>query len=111
MYSLIRINWQIKLFLSTRRKIRGFHKLCLRTPRLNLSIHDAIILNRKGRGLFSIADIRFGESAMHSGLIKFFAGLLFGLTSTCVVQAQATSADYDLIIRGGTVFDGTGGEG
>lgn len=48
---------------------------------------------------------------MHSGLIKFFAGLLFGLTSTCVVQAQATSADYDLIIRGGTVFDGTGGEG
>lgn len=48
---------------------------------------------------------------MYGGLMKFFAVLLLALVWADVGQGRNTSPDYDLIIRGGTVFDGTGGEG
>jgi N-acyl-D-amino-acid deacylase len=45
-------------------------------------------------------------------LIKFVFGLL---ASAAILQAPSASAQpaavYDLILRGGTVFDGTGGNG
>ncbi len=39
-----------------------------------------------------------------------FFGLLFLLTTVAALAACSTAADYDVIIRGGTVYDGSGGE-
>lgn len=48
---------------------------------------------------------------MENRIAKFIAAFSLALTSPAVVYAQARSPDYDLIIRGGVVFDGTGTEG
>ncbi len=42
---------------------------------------------------------------------KLFAALLLALTSSSVANAQVSASDFDLIIRGGMVFDGTGRDG
>ena len=48
---------------------------------------------------------------MLKDFIRCLVVLIFGLTQFSIAQAQTSSPDYDIIIRGGTVFDGTGSEG
>ena len=48
---------------------------------------------------------------MRSRLIKYLVVPLVGFSHVTFAQTQSTAAEYDLIIRGGTVFDGTGSEG
>jgi N-acyl-D-amino-acid deacylase len=48
---------------------------------------------------------------MHSGHWRHWAVLGVLLGATALTQAQTNTTSYDLIIRGGTVFDGTGASG
>lgn len=46
--------------------------------------------------------------ALHSSLRGIMAALLISAGHTIVVSAQGSGAPYDLVLRGGTVYDGSG---